>query len=81
MIILPLCYIKGPLEDCEYGYYGPDCKQACGNCSGSSQCDLVTGECVYGCKPGYYSALCTIGKLPIYFPSMTYDTECLFCTS
>ena len=64
--VLPFCYIKGPLEDCEYGYYGTDCKQACGSCSGAAQCDRVTGECANGCMPGYYSVLCDIGKLPTY---------------
>ena len=61
LVILRLYYTKGPLEDCEYGYYGADCNQTCGNCSGASQCDRASGECAYGCMPGYYSTLCNIG--------------------
>ena len=67
LLILPLCYTKGPVEECEYGYYGTNCKQTCGKCAGASQCDHVTGECANGCMPGYFSALCTEGKLPTNF--------------
>ena len=75
LIILPLCYSKGPLEDCEYGYYGTDCRQACGKCSGASLCDRVTGVCAHGCAPGYHSELCTIGKLSTNFlVPHNYDT-------
>ena len=63
LLILPFCYTKGPVEECEYGYYGTNCRQTCGKCAGASQCDHVTGECANGCMPGYFSALCTEGKL------------------
>ena len=73
LIALPFCYPTGPLEDCEYGYYGTDCRQTCGNCSGGAQCDRVTGECASGCMPRYYSALCNIGKLITCLPIITYN--------
>ena len=70
LVILLLCYTTGPLEDCEYGYYGADCRQKCGKCSGASQCGRVTGECANGCMAEYYSILCNIGKLPDYLAGM-----------
>ena len=82
LIIVPLCYTKGPLEDCEYGYYGTDCRQACGKCSGAFLCDRVTGVCAHGCAPGYHSELCTIGKLSTNFlVPHNYDTWSIFCSS
>ena len=34
LVNLTFSYIIGPLEDCEYGNYGTECRQFCGNCSG-----------------------------------------------
>ena len=62
-IIISLCYTKGPFDVCEYGTYGKDCRQTCGKCSGASHCDRFSGECPNGCMPGYYTALCNIGKM------------------
>ena len=53
LVNLTFSYIIGPLEDCEYGNYGTECRQFCGNCSGAGQCDRVTGECANGCMPGF----------------------------
>ena len=72
LVNLTFSYIIGPLEDCEYGHYGTECRQICGNCSGAGQCDRVTGECANGCMPGYHSALCNIGKLTTYLSHFTY---------
>ena len=41
LVNLTFYYIIGPLEDCEYGHYGTECRQICGNCSGAGQCDRV----------------------------------------
>ncbi|XP_069681553.1 tenascin-R-like isoform X2 [Periplaneta americana] len=42
---------------CEWGEYGAECKQTCGKCS-KDTCDVFTGLCSDGCKPGYFPPYC-----------------------
>nr|XP_022307748.1 uncharacterized protein LOC111113752 [Crassostrea virginica] len=46
---IALCEVE--VYGCDVYTYGMDCKR-CGNCSGSVQCDHVTGTCPNGCDPG-----------------------------
>nr|XP_022308883.1 multiple epidermal growth factor-like domains protein 10 [Crassostrea virginica] len=44
--------------ECPNGYYGDECKQACGHCKDLSQCHHVNGTCLNGCKAGYKEQNC-----------------------
>lgn len=42
---------------CRLGFFGNDCKSACGKCL-NGVCDHVTGRCAAGCKPGWTGSNC-----------------------
>ncbi|XP_013775552.1 uncharacterized protein LOC106460404 isoform X2 [Limulus polyphemus] len=51
----PKCNIR-----CSPGEYGAGCSQQrkC-NCLGGSDCDIYTGNCLYGCRSGWHGTNCT----------------------
>ena len=49
--------------ECPRGLYGPNCKNNCSpNCAVSKQCDVITGECIGGCKAGWTNSTCDQSK-------------------
>ncbi|XP_068084546.1 uncharacterized protein [Anabrus simplex] len=54
---------------CPEGYYGASCRMPCGHCH-TGYCNIYTGECDSGCRPGYYPPLCqekyiTLSQAPV----------------
>lgn len=48
--------------DCSPGKYGPRCLYRCtGNCLNDKACNVTTGKCDDGCKPGYTGDMCDTG--------------------
>lgn len=44
---------------CSPGKYGPDCINSCdGHCLNNAACNITTGKCDAGCKPGYTGDKC-----------------------
>lgn len=44
---------------CSTGYYGIECSENCNiNCNVTTECDMFTGECAGGCKPGWTGMIC-----------------------
>lgn len=43
---------------CEYGFYGVDCREICGQCRDIDQCSITNGTCLTGCAAGYYLGFC-----------------------
>lgn len=43
---------------CSEGFYGPDCKQKCGNCLDVNKSLHTTGQCLTGCDVEYQGTLC-----------------------
>lgn len=43
---------------CEYGFYGVDCKEICGQCRDIDQCFHTNGTCLTGCVAGYQEQSC-----------------------
>ncbi|XP_061196040.1 uncharacterized protein LOC133204332 [Saccostrea echinata] len=55
------------VSGCVSGTFGTDCKNNCsGHCLNDFICNRTTGQCDYGCKPGYKGELCNNGN---YFQS------------
>lgn len=50
-------HINSIFLGCRLGFFGNDCKSACGKCV-NSVCDHVTGRCAAGCKPGWTGSNC-----------------------
>jgi hypothetical protein len=48
-----LCHVTA----CLTGTYGSDCVQTCANCNGR-QCDTDSGNCLSGCKSGWFGDMC-----------------------
>lgn len=45
--------------ECKPGYYGTNCVNNCSeNCNVPKRCDMVTGQCDDGCKPGWNPTTC-----------------------
>ena len=47
---------------CDSGTWGVNCSNNCGQCVNDTSCDVVNGECVYGCNPGWKGTHCTESK-------------------
>lgn len=48
--------------ECQPGTYGPSCLYNCiGNCLNDKPCNITTGRCDAGCKPGYMGDMCDTG--------------------
>ncbi|CAC5421816.1 Tyrosine-protein phosphatase non-receptor type 5,Receptor-type tyrosine-protein phosphatase R,Receptor-type tyrosine-protein phosphatase S,Receptor-type tyrosine-protein phosphatase eta,Tyrosine-protein phosphatase non-receptor type 7,Receptor-type tyrosine-protein phosphatase N2,Tyrosine-protein phosphatase non-receptor type 12,Receptor-type tyrosine-protein phosphatase delta [Mytilus coruscus] len=55
---IDLCEIE--IVGCPFGKYGDDCELSCSkNCAGP--CDLVTGNCMFGCFDGWIGVHCKQG--------------------
>ena len=49
--------------ECPQGQFGENCLQYCSNhCVISGKCDIVTGHCIGGCKPGWKPTQCDQSK-------------------
>lgn len=48
--------------DCDTGWYGEDCKEACGQCRDLDQCSNINGTCLIGCRAGFQGDFCNISK-------------------
>lgn len=53
--------------ECPADTHGPNCKNICGHCYGVDACDVLNGNCMHGCEPGYTGRTCTEGYLHIYY--------------
>jgi len=56
---------------CKVGFYGDECNQPCGHCVGrKGACQLKTGQCLFGCKEGWFGPHCDRKELndDIRFP-------------
>lgn len=48
--------------DCDYGYYGMECREECSTfCKKSRDCHPVSGYCTDGCKSGWQGLDCLEG--------------------
>lgn len=48
--------------ECPSGKYGPSCLYSCtGHCLNDKACNITTGRCDGGCKPGYKGEMCDTG--------------------
>ena len=52
-----ICYLA-----CEFGFYGDQCTQECGNCHNQTNCRHTNGSCASGCDVGFHGDLCKTGK-------------------
>lgn len=53
--------------ECPPGYYGNDCRYQCSlNCNVRNSCDISTGQCEGGCKPGWTGNTCNQGNGPTF---------------
>ncbi|XP_025111001.1 receptor-type tyrosine-protein phosphatase kappa-like [Pomacea canaliculata] len=60
-------------QECTDYMYGKDCNFRCGKCAGGKPCDTKTGECPFGCAPGYsYDDRMCITECP----TMLYGQDC-----
>lgn len=57
-------------QECEIGYFGPDCLKKCGNCFNTSQCNYINGSCLNGCSEGYKGRYCKECKLKLNVADM-----------
>lgn len=56
-----LWFFLYPLE-CENGY-GLGCRETCGDCLDSKQCDHINGSCENGCEAGFKGDRCKEGDV------------------
>lgn len=59
------------LLECRPGSYGSNCSSSCSLYCKEKACDRYSGECLYGCTPGYQKPYCVMRKiylnLSLYF--------------
>lgn len=65
----------GKCFKCEQGFYGVDCKEACGHCANGTICG-ETGECSNGCISHFLGPFCTECKNGYY---QANETTCKIC--
>ena len=53
-----ICNASSECSKCTPRYYGQTCDLECGNCAGNGTCDILSGDCTYGCKPGWTDPTC-----------------------
>ena len=61
-LLTPPTPLSRPAE-CEPGYFGPGCRQAC-TCPVGVACDSVSGECGKRCPAGFQGEDCGQGEWP-----------------
>ncbi|KAK6961031.1 stabilin-2-like isoform X2, partial [Biomphalaria glabrata] len=52
------CEVNGRCRECNDGYFGDTCDQACGRCAKNRFCLKLNGSCFDGCQPGFYPPVC-----------------------
>lgn len=55
------------LVECRPGSYGSNCSLNCSSYCENKACDRSSGECLYGCTPGYQKPDCVMRKICIKF--------------
>ena len=55
------------LSACAAFTFGFDCMGRCGHCRQDKKCNLMTGHCSSGCKPGWTGERCDRGKSWLFF--------------
>ncbi|KAH3695268.1 hypothetical protein DPMN_082725 [Dreissena polymorpha] len=52
-------------SECVNTHFGINCSGACGHCKLTSDriCDIISGECLHGCKTGYNGRRCDEGEV------------------
>ncbi|PVD24659.1 hypothetical protein C0Q70_15143 [Pomacea canaliculata] len=76
---LALCQVQ--VWVCNNNYYGFDCTNTCGNCSGGT-CQPWSGECPRGCSAGYQTPGCEAGyQPPLCKEFCTNDSYGLNCSN
>ena len=48
--------------ECNYGMFGTNCSEKCGNCLNLDQCHHINGSCLDDCAPGFQGVTCTEGN-------------------
>ena len=63
-------------SECDAGKYGKECRQTCSDhcAEAGNPCDHVTGECTYGCDPGYYTDTCILRKFNLFYGNSAAKT-------
>lgn len=60
--------------ECPSGKYGPACLYNCNeHCLTNKDCNVTTGRCNVGCKPGYTGEMCDTG---IWNKIFVYSKQC-----
>ena len=75
LVNLTFYYIIGPLEDCEYGHYGTECRHICGNCSGQVNVIVLLESVLMVACLDITQHCGNIGKLTTYLSHFTYFFE------
>nr|XP_034321632.1 receptor-type tyrosine-protein phosphatase epsilon-like [Crassostrea gigas] len=69
----PLC------KECiQSGMYGPKCENKCSESCKNTSCIATTGNCLYGCKPGYIGLNCS-EECPNYKYGIDCSETCGHC--
>ena len=54
------------ITECGNKTFGQDCVDNCSsNCADDGDCYHISGECTYGCKPGFKDAWCDEGMVNV----------------
>ena len=54
-----------PVLVCNIGTYGEGCKEQCGHCHNTTNCNHVNGSCLDECQPGYTGSQCKTSRLRV----------------
>lgn len=64
------------LVECSPGYYGSNCSSSCSSYCQEKACDRYTGECLYGCTPGYQQPDCSARKIYVKLSCFAFLMYC-----
>lgn len=71
----------GPLGEtttmahCPIGHYGPSCEKDC-HCAGNEYCDIITGQCPFGCEQGWGGASCSACSIGRFGENCEHTCHC-----